>query len=189
MLTIQGTSQRVCNGLTRRDVIRAAGTGLLGQIIPLEIPGWQDHGARSGIGQGTAETDGTQSFLRLSAGGSFRTHNWLYVPGNAALVEFQYERGPTTANPALPDVLQVRMGDRVLGRLRLDASAASSGLKTTFDLPSDVRGTIQTLTFEIVPSDRTVRSEVRIDDVKPDMLELAKRPAFISDLLAEETLA
>ena len=34
MLTIQGTSQRVCNGLTRRDVIRAAGTGLLGTSLP-----------------------------------------------------------------------------------------------------------------------------------------------------------
>ncbi|TXT33684.1 MAG: hypothetical protein FD138_1824 [Planctomycetota bacterium] len=34
MLTIQGTSQRVCNGFTRRDVIRAAGTGLLGTSLP-----------------------------------------------------------------------------------------------------------------------------------------------------------
>ena len=35
MLTIQGTSQRVCNGLTRRDVIREAGTGLLGTSLPM----------------------------------------------------------------------------------------------------------------------------------------------------------
>ena len=33
MLNIQGTSQRVCNGLTRRDAIRAAGTGLLGTSL------------------------------------------------------------------------------------------------------------------------------------------------------------
>ena len=75
-----------------------------------------------------------------------------------------YEGEWTTANPNLPDVLQVRMGDRVLGRLRLDDSAASFSLKS-FALPSDVLGTIQTLTFEIIPGDRTVRSEVRIDDV------------------------
>ena len=34
MLTIQGSTRRVCNGLSRRDVIRAAGAGLLGTSLP-----------------------------------------------------------------------------------------------------------------------------------------------------------
>jgi len=34
MLVIQGARQRVCNGTTRRDLIRAAGLGLLGTSLP-----------------------------------------------------------------------------------------------------------------------------------------------------------
>ena len=33
MLTIQGRPRRVCNGLTRRDVLRAGGAGLLGTSL------------------------------------------------------------------------------------------------------------------------------------------------------------
>ncbi len=127
---------------------------------PDDIPGWNQHSTPIGNDEGSAR-DG---FLQLGVDAAYRTHNRQYVPTTAASVEFQFQRMLITTIPQLSDELEVRLGNNVLGRVRLDAKDTAFGSKS-FSIPNELLGTIQTLTFAIASGDRPVRSEVRIDDM------------------------
>ncbi len=123
------------------------------------VPGWSNHG---GGGTGRVESDGSDSFLVLDASGPSRTHNWVYVPEDAAGLEFIWQRTDSSADG---DRLRVFGGDRMIGEFGLNAVDSDWRYGEVVAIPSELRGQTQTLTFEIVGGGTRVDSAVRITSV------------------------
>jgi Ca2+-binding RTX toxin-like protein len=125
------------------------------------VPGWSHHG-----GGGDAEVvkldQGNNFVLQLDSEGAARTHNQLYVPPEAQQLRFRLR----TTKVSTSNQLRVKLGDTELNFL-LDKTDASFQTQQ-FLIPSEERGIVSELTFEIISGDTlpTIDAEVQIDDVE-----------------------
>lgn len=134
--------------------------------------GWSYHG---GGGDATlrCETDplGTclNRYLSLSEFNSSRTHNRFYISPNISHIAVDTQR-----RDASGDVVQVRLDDRVIGSFSLDDSDEEF-VTRVFDIPSDEREKVRSLTFQLIDSSEAVTYDMRIDNVR--LLESAQDAA------------
>ena len=132
-------------------------------------PGWSDH---QGEGDGTASQslgtivtsqDGTNRFLNLDHDGPSRTHNLLFVPPNAAFLQFDMQ---LLFSSRLKNQLEVRLGETVVGDVSLSASDSPHELQTLPVAP-DLNGFTQTLTLTLIaPPGGAIDVDVAVDNIR-----------------------
>ncbi|HEY3243253.1 MAG TPA: hypothetical protein VGM03_07870, partial [Phycisphaerae bacterium] len=127
-----------------------------------QVPGWSEHGGGGG-GDLVLESGGNR-YLRLSAGNANRVHNRAYIPFDALYLVFDTWR----TDPSADDLLNVRIGGTLLGAFSLTATDVYFTTQS-LGIPAEVRDTVQTITFELVPGDGVIDSIVGIDAVHFDL--------------------
>ncbi len=132
-----------------------------------DMPAWDRH---SGGGEGQIDA----GHLRLRGDAVFpnrryRRHNLLFIPSTAEKVSFRFRvYQADTRQPPSADRFMVKLGTNVVmgapgNEVWLNQS--SLGFKAmTCEVPPQLRGTVSTLTFEIVPGSSGVNAEVWVDD-------------------------
>lgn len=118
------------------------------------VPGWTHHG---GGGDGHVDPVGDGFVLELDLFNEGRTHNWTYFAPEFQQLEFDYEVTDSSSN----DTLQIRIGTNIIDTLPLNS--ATSGSKQ-YDV-AEFRGTVQTITFEIIEGGLLIDAEVQISNV------------------------
>ena len=137
-----------------------------GQV--LDLPAWDRH---SGGGGGMLDSGHLRLYGSEGAPEArYRRHNLLFIPSNVESLYFRLRIYEADSRP-IPnaDHLLVRLGNTpILGSLGkevwLNQTSSSFKIKTC-EIPVNLRGTVNTLTFEIVPGGSSVNAEVWIDDV------------------------
>lgn len=111
-----------------------------------------------------AQVDG-EGVLQLDASGWTRTHNRVFIPANAELLAFRMQRVKGSDD----DQLEVRIGDGSQATQRYSLKVTDpEAINVAFNIPSELRGTEQTITFELVSANGVVNFEsiVQLDGVR-----------------------
>ena len=131
-----------------------------GQVLATDlVPGWSDHGG-GGRGRVTQEGGG-EYVLELGDSHPSRTHNLLYVPLEAAALEFDWR----LVKPSDGERLRIRFGDREVASLELTGTT-DWRRQAIVSIPGELRGRVQTLTLEISGGDGGVKSVVYVDNLR-----------------------
>ncbi|WP_250930423.1 dockerin type I domain-containing protein [Aporhodopirellula aestuarii] len=128
-----------------------------------EVPGWAFHG-----GGGNAEIpSAADAVLPLQNKTNSRTHNWTYIPNDAAFLDYDVTI-PAGTNAA---TLEVLIGDNVIETLAVDqlsslerGLAANGGLTISSPIGS-LANSVNTITYRVsgLPTDN---SKLNIDDIR-----------------------
>jgi hypothetical protein len=133
--------------------------GNRGNILSDIEPGWSHHG---GGGEGDVEKVGGNFFVQLTDGDESRTHNWLYVPHYATHLVFdlrRYDKSPG-------EKLEVRLGGDSIASYELDNEDDNFVTQPPVDIPARFRGSVNTVTFVIIPPSGNVDAEMWVDNVQ-----------------------
>ena len=148
---IVGPSESIFNGDFR-----------YGDSVLSEVPGWERHG---GGGAGYVATQVFPNFggrfLSLSNWGASRTHNWMYVPTEAESLQFDFQRFLANSN----DRLRVILGNVGIGTIEMNTRDPDWITGGQLIIPEILRGTVQTLIFQLVSSDGSVGSQIYLDNI------------------------
>ncbi|MCA9092287.1 MAG: peptidoglycan-binding protein, partial [Planctomycetaceae bacterium] len=101
------------------------------------VPGWSDFGGggTGSVSSGVLKLDSTSTPI-----GESRTHNYLYVPENAAYLQFSANWSGGGSAPGL----KILIGNEVIGTLGPQSASAPF----LISIPTRLRNNVQTLTFQ-----------------------------------------